>query len=287
MRARIVLRAKARVTRCLALGTALSLCAPFAAYAAGPAPAAPDTPSAGTPDAPPPATEPSPETAPSSSAAPADESPATTTTTESSPPPAEGEATAPGLPEEAQPAPADDAAQAPTAAPVPASVITTDDGASLDEFPTVTETTEDQAATDQLEGAALEAQEPLPEGVPERLPPLQLAGWWSTFAGVSLATAGGVFAGLAEREQNQAESLATTFNIDAGSRLLYEDVQSDYERHLKRGSAYAWTARGFLIVGGAALISGIVLFAMHKKRSKPSTSARLQWRGGANVEVTF
>ena len=72
--------------------------------------------------------------------------------------------------------------------------ITTDDGASLDEFPTVTETTEDQAATDQLEGAALEAQEPLPEGVPERLPPLQLAGWWSTFAGVSLATAGGVSA---------------------------------------------------------------------------------------------
>lgn len=185
------------------------------------------------------------------------------------------------------PAASDEVDDEPKATEVTTSPTAYEEGSPAARYPTATETTEDSSATEQLEGTALQTQDPLPEGVPERLPPLQIAGWWSTFAGVSLATAGGIFAGLAEREQAQAELLSTSFNVDAGSRLLYEDVQSDYERHLQRGNAFAWTSRGFLIVGGLTVVSGIVLFALHKKRSTPSTSARLRWRGSAAMEVTF
>ncbi len=252
MRVRFFPRAGARTASSLVTCTALVM-APHSARAFTAAPAEP-TPAQPAPAEPAPAqpapAEPTPtKSLPVASEIPGEDTPANTTVTTA-------------------PAPYD---EAPTSAPGPSTV----------------ETTEDSAATDQLEGTALETQEPLPAGVPERLPPLQLAGWWSTFAGISLATAGGIFAGLAEREQNEAEQLATSFNVDAGSRLLYEDVRSDYERHLKRGGAFAWTSRGFLIAGGLAVVSGIVLFALHKKRSKPSSSAGLRWRGGAAMEVTF
>ena len=154
------------------------------------------------------------------------------------------------------------------------------------EPPREVETAESSAATDQLEGASL-AEDPLPEGVPETLPRLQRAGWWSVFGGVTLATAGGIFAGLAEREQNEASNLATVFDPESGSRLIFEDVQAEYEDHVRRGNAFAWTSRGFLIVGGAGIVTGIVLFALQKKRGVTQDQARLRWRGGQRLEVAF
>lgn len=238
-----------------------------------------------------PAAAPSSTVTTSTSAAPVDEAPAaasTPATSEGDTPPAVDPSAPPGG-EDAQPTgepaspPTPSGEATPTDAPTVDPVVPIEGIANVN----VTETEEAAAATDQLEGASLDQAEPLPAGVPERLPRLQLAGWWSIFGGVTLATAGGIFAGLAEREQTEAASLATSFDPVLGSRLVFEDVQTDYERHVQRGNAYAWTSRGFLIVGGAGIITGIVLFALDKKRGATTDTVRVRVGGASRLEVTF
>lgn len=122
----------------------------------------------------------------------------------------------------------------------------------------------DQARED-LEGAALD--EPV-AGVPERMQPLETAAWWTLFGSVALATTGGVFAGLAEQQEDRAVRLASEVDPDTGQYLLYEEQQSEYEQILDRGEAFQWTARGLLIASGAALVASIVMFGVHGKRTR-------------------
>lgn len=147
-------------------------------------------------------------------------------------------------------------------------------------------------ATADLEGDQLE--DALPPGVPERMAPMQAAAWWTMFGAVSLGTAGGVFAGLAEREEDRAVRLSRNFNPETGSRKSFEDVEDDYDRALRRGNAYSWTSRGLLIGGGALLITSITLFAVHAKRSGAEGKgrddrrrARLRSIGPGSLEVSF
>ncbi|NVB39929.1 hypothetical protein G6O69_18945 [Pseudenhygromyxa sp. WMMC2535] len=98
------------------------------------------------------------------------------------------------------------------------------------------------------------------EGVPARLPPLQAAGWWTVFAGVTLATAGGVFAGIAETREDAADRMAYSFSLTTGATTLYADVADDYERTLREGEAYQWAARGLIIAGGVVVLTGLGLF---------------------------
>jgi hypothetical protein len=115
------------------------------------------------------------------------------------------------------------------------------------------------------------------EGVPERLPKLQAAGWWTTFAAVALATTGGIFSGVAETRQDEAERLAYTFDLETGRATLYGSVADDYERILREGQNYQWVARGFIIAGGATLIASIAVFAVDgARRRSAARHARLQ-----------
>jgi hypothetical protein len=106
------------------------------------------------------------------------------------------------------------------------------------------------------------------EGVPERLPKLQAAGWWTTFTAVALATTGGIFSGVAETRQDEAERLAYTFELETGRAPLYGSVADDYERILREGENYQWVARGFIIAGGATLIASIAIFAVDGARRR-------------------
>ena len=114
-------------------------------------------------------------------------------------------------------------------------------------------------AQSDLEGESLDGEL---AGVPERMPKLQAAGWWTTFSAVALATAGGVFAGVAEVREDEAERLAYSFDLLEGRSPLYGDVADDYERLLDEGNTYQWVARGLVIAGGATLVAGIALFAV-------------------------
>jgi hypothetical protein len=115
------------------------------------------------------------------------------------------------------------------------------------------------------------------EGVPERLPKLQAAGWWTTFAAVALATTGGIFSGVAETRQDEAERLAYTFDLETGRATLYGSVADDYERILREGQNYQWVARGFIIAGGATLIASIAVFAVDgARRRSAARHARVQ-----------
>jgi len=154
-----------------------------------------------------------------------------------------------------------------------------------------------QKATAELEGEQLEDE--LPPGVPERMAPMQAAAWWTLFGAVTLGATGGVFAGLAEREEDKALRLQRTFDPETGSRVSFAEVRDDYDASLRRGRAYAWTSRGLLIGGGALLITSISLFVVHARRTKaergadakPSArghrKARLERVGAGFVEVSF
>jgi hypothetical protein len=134
-------------------------------------------------------------------------------------------------------------------------------------------------AQSDLEGEKLDANV---EGVPERLPKLQAAGWWTTFAAVALATTGGIFSGIAETRQDEAERMAYTFDLETGRATLYGSVADDYERILREGENYQWVARGFIIAGGATLIASIAVFAVDgarrrsAARSDRSNTARIR-----------
>lgn len=120
-------------------------------------------------------------------------------------------------------------------------------------------------AQSDLEGEKLDAKV---EGVPDRLPKLQATGWWLTFSAVALATTGGIFSGVAETRQDEAERLAYTFDLETGRATLYGSVADDYERILREGQNYQWVARGFIIAGGATLIAGIAVFAVDGVRRR-------------------
>jgi hypothetical protein len=133
-------------------------------------------------------------------------------------------------------------------------------------------------AQSDLEGEKLDAEI---EGVPDRLPKLQAAGWWTTFTAVALATTGGIFSGIAETHQDEAERLAYTFDLATGRASLYGSVAEDYEQILREGQNYQWVARGFIIAGGATLIAGIAVFAVDGVRRRKAaragdTTARLR-----------
>jgi hypothetical protein len=120
-------------------------------------------------------------------------------------------------------------------------------------------------AQSDLEGEKLDADV---EGVPERLPKLQAAGWWTTFTAVALATTGGIFSGVAETREDEAERLAYTFDLETGRATSYGSVADDYERILREGQNYQWVARGFIIAGGATLIASIAVFAVDGARRR-------------------
>ncbi len=120
-------------------------------------------------------------------------------------------------------------------------------------------------------------------GVPERLPRLQAAGWWTTFTAVALATTGGVFAGVAEVREDEAERLAYSFELETGRSTLYGPVASDYERLLADGDTFQWVARGFVIAGGVALVAGVALFAVdgaQRRKAGSDATARVRLAPG-------
>jgi hypothetical protein len=131
-------------------------------------------------------------------------------------------------------------------------------------------------AQSDLEGEGLDAEA---AGVPDRLPKLQAAGWWTTFTAVALATTGGIFAGVAETREDEARRLAHSFDLTTGRTTLYGPVAEDYERLLAEGHAYQWVARGFLIAGGVALIAGVTTFTVdgvRRRRAGRDTAARVR-----------
>ncbi|KIG13852.1 hypothetical protein DB30_07507 [Enhygromyxa salina] len=113
-------------------------------------------------------------------------------------------------------------------------------------------------------------------GVPERLPRLQAAGWWTTFGAVALATTGGILAGVAETRQDKAERLAYGFDLSTGRTNLYGPLAGEYEQLLRQGQTYQWLARGFIIGGAATLVAGVAIFAIdasQRRRGGRSTTA--------------
>lgn len=117
------------------------------------------------------------------------------------------------------------------------------------------------------------------DGVPERLPKLQAAGWWMTFTAVALATSGGIFAGVAEVREDQADRLAYGFDLTTGRTNTYGPVAAEYQRLLDEGHTYQWVARGLIIAGGVALVTGIALFAVdgaQRRKAARSSAARLR-----------
>lgn len=128
---------------------------------------------------------------------------------------------------------------------------------------------ETRRARAELEGTAL-ADKPA-EGVPERLPPLQRGAWWTLFAGFALAATGGVFAGLAETEEDRAQRVVATVDPDTGGALVYSDARAEYEEILARGRRDAAVAQGLLVAGAAVLVAGVGLFiadGVKRKRSR-------------------
>jgi hypothetical protein len=138
-------------------------------------------------------------------------------------------------------------------------------------------------AQSDLEGESLDTDV---AGVPERLPKLQAAGWWTTFTAVALATTGGIFAGIAEVRQDEAERLAYSFDLLTGRSTAYGPVAAEYEQLLDEGNTYQWVARGFIIAGGVALVTGIALFAVdgaRRRKAGRSGNARLHLDPGLTL----
>ena len=125
--------------------------------------------------------------------------------------------------------------------------------------------------------------------VPARLPPLQRRGWWFMFGAFALASTGGVFAGLTEVQEDKAERLTLTLDADTGARLVYADIEGEYNDILKVGRRDAALAKGFLAAGGGFLIAGITFFIVHATRGRKAASkAKAQLRPtGGGLEVRF
>ncbi|MDC0719368.1 hypothetical protein [Nannocystis bainbridge] len=127
---------------------------------------------------------------------------------------------------------------------------------------------EGKRAKAELEGTAL--RDKPAEGVPERLPPLQRGGWWAVFGGFALASTGGVFAGLAETEEDKAARLIAQIDPETGASLQYADVKDEYDDILARGRRDAILARSFLAAGGVVLAVGISLFIADRVKRRPT-----------------
>ncbi|WAS98277.1 hypothetical protein [Nannocystis punicea] len=140
---------------------------------------------------------------------------------------------------------------------------------------------EAKRAKAELEGTALR-DKPV-EGVPERLPPLQRGGWWCMFGAFALASTGGVFAGLAETEEDKAARLIAQIDPETGASLQYADVKGEYDDILGRGRRDAILARSFLAAGGVVLAVGIGLFIADRVKRRP---ARVQ-AGLGGLQVRF
>jgi hypothetical protein len=145
---------------------------------------------------------------------------------------------------------------------------------------------EARRAEAELEGTALTKD--AAADVPARLPPLQRRGWWFMFGAFALASTGGVFAGLAEVQEDKAERLTLTLDADTGARLVYADIAGEYDDILKVGRRDAALAKGFLAAGGGFLIAGITFFIIHASRGRKAAAARARLRPAAGgLEVRF
>jgi hypothetical protein len=140
---------------------------------------------------------------------------------------------------------------------------------------------EAKRAKAELEGTAL--RDKPADGVPERLPPLQRAGWWCVFGGFALASTGGVFAGLAETEEDKAARLIAQLDPETGASLQYADVKGEYDDILARGRRDAVLARSFLAAGGVVLAAAIGLFIADRVKRRPT---RVQ-AGLGGLQVRF
>ncbi len=141
-----------------------------------------------------------------------------------------------------------------------------------------------QRAKADLEGESLE---PNRAGVPERLTPLGRAGWWSLLGAASLASAGGILAGLAERQEQEARRLALGIDLDIGARYRYGEVDELYEKMNRRGRQFQGAARGLFIAGAVGLAASITFFAVDAKRRRGQRdSARLRF-GAGSMELDF
>jgi hypothetical protein len=141
---------------------------------------------------------------------------------------------------------------------------------------------EARRARAELEGTAL-SDKPA-EGVPDRLPPLQRGAWWTLFAGFALAATGGVFAGLAETEEDRAERVVATIDPDTGGALQYTEARAEYEEILARGRRDAAVAQGLLIAGAAVLAAGVGLFIADGVKRKKASRVRA---GLGGLQIRF
>lgn len=145
---------------------------------------------------------------------------------------------------------------------------------------------EARRAEAELEGTALNRD--VSADVPARLPPLQRAGWWCMFGAFALASTGGVFAGLAEVQEDKAERLTLTLDASTGAKLVYEDIEGEYGDILRVGRRDAALAKGFLVAGGGFLIAGVALFIVHATRGRKASAATARLRPAAGgLEVRF
>ncbi|WP_434415603.1 hypothetical protein [Nannocystis pusilla] len=206
-------------------------------------------------------------------------------------------ATAPAPAPESKPAPAQDAGKQDPPAPAPdAQPVTAPPPAAQADLVappnnvsqsaglgSAVATTDPEAkrAKAELEGTAL--RDKPADGVPERLPPLQRAGWWCVFGGFALASTGGVFAGLAETEEDKAARLIAQIDPETGASLQYADVKGEYDDILARGRRDAVLARSFLAAGGVVLAAAIGLFIADRVKRRPT---RVQ-AGLGGLQVRF
>ena len=125
------------------------------------------------------------------------------------------------------------------------------------------------------------------EGVPERMRPLQRAGWWTMFGTLTLASAGGVLAGLAERQEQEARRLALGIDLDRGARFVYSDVESNYSDMLRRGRQYQTSSRVLFIASAVTLASSVTLFSIDAKRRRDEARVAHLRIGAGAMEVNF
>ncbi|HWB74642.1 MAG TPA: hypothetical protein VG755_06795 [Nannocystaceae bacterium] len=129
------------------------------------------------------------------------------------------------------------------------------------------------------------------EAIPQRLPPMQTAGWWTLFGGFAIGTVAGVLAGLAEREEDRAVRLSVKYDLDTGAQPQYADIEQEYENSLKKGRAEANAAIALAVVGLGAAVAGLSVLLVgqvrdrQRKRNAP-VNARVRMRGGG-LQVRF
>lgn len=129
--------------------------------------------------------------------------------------------------------------------------------------------------------------------LPQRLPPMQTAGWWTLFGGFAIGTVAGVLAGLAEREEDRAVRLSVRYDLDTGEQPLYEEIRADYERTLRKGRAEANAAIALGVVGLGAAVAGLTVLLVAQSRDRrakraapPATAKRVRVLGGG-LQVRF